>query len=635
MASGGIMTLLPSLAGARRIALDVETCDPDLKAFGPGPRRGSYICGLALGFGAERIYLPTAHLGGGNVENPEQVKAWARQELGKYAGEIAGTNLIYDLEFLEECWGVKFHPKARFVDIQIAEVLIDENRFRYALEVLAQDYLGAGKEEVGLREAAAAHGWTSDAEVKGNLWRLPGDLVAPYAAGDVDLPLRILPLQLARLEADELLGVFDLECRLTPAVLAMRRHGVRIDRERAEMARQALALRRDACLAKIRELAPGARLMAPESFAEALAARGLVVPKTATGKPSITKEFLDAHRSDPLAGAVATGRRLATLVTSIDSHILEHAIGDRVCCQYFQLKGERYGAMSRFSSATPNNQNLASRDDPADEGLELAESPAAMVRSIYLPEEDEDWLRLDYSQIEFRFLVDCARGEGAEAACQRYRDDPTTDFHALCAELAGMDAAQRKQVKQVNFGTVYGAGNGKLAELLGGVSVEEAAAFRQRYNRALPFVSATFQGAKEWAARHGLVRTVLGRRMRFDRWEPRDRWGERALPKAEAIGAYGPSIRRAFTYTALNRKLQGSAADLMKKAMVDIWEAGLNDVLGPALMTVHDELDFSVPRSKVGEEAAAELRRLMEGAVKVKVPILVEVEKGHDWGHLE
>jgi DNA polymerase I-like protein with 3'-5' exonuclease and polymerase domains len=627
---------LPSLAPYPRIAIDIESCDPDLRELGPGPRRGSFVAGLAIGLGDERIYLPTAHLGGGNVENPEQVKAWARQEICKYSGEIVGANIVYDLEFLAESWGVRFHPAVRFVDIQIAETLLDAHKFSYALDTIARHHLGVGKDETLLRAAAAEHGWKSEREIKSNLWRLSGDLVRLYAEGDVDLPLRILPKQLVKLEEEGLMRVFDVECRLTRVLLAMRRHGVRVDLARARYVRRVLAGKRDECLARIRGLAgPGAQLMAPESLAPALAERGLTVPVTATGKPSVERALLARHRGDPLVDAIAAGRRLAMLVTQIESHVIEPAFDGRVYCQYHQLRGEAGGTIARLSSATPNNQNLAGREKPLDAALGLGESLWKLVRSIYVAEDGEEWRRHDFSQIEFRLLADCAVGPGADDVRRRYRDDPDVDFHEMCAEMADMDAERfRPQCKSVNFCKIYGGGNGTLAAEMG-VTVEEAAAFRRRYDMALPFVDASFRYAMNWAARHGMVRTVLGRRMRFDRWEPRNERGAKALPPEAARAEYGPYIRRAFTYAALNHKLQGSAADILKKAMVDIWEAGVNDVLGPPVLTVHDELDHSVPRTKAGEEAAAEARQIMEQCIEIAVPIVVDEERGPNWGQLE
>jgi DNA polymerase-1 len=626
------MTPLPSLAGHRRISLDLETNDVDLKRLGPGPRRGSYIVGIALAYGDQSAYWPVAHLGGGNVENPEQVKAWARQELSNYTGEVCGANILYDMLFLSECWGVEWHPKARFADVLLAATLLDEHGI-HSFETVARHTLGVGKQEAGLIAAAERHGWKSG-EIKQNLWRLSGDEVRAYAEADASLPLEILHRQEEQLAAEGLSDVFDLETRCVPVTLAMQRGGVRIDLGRAETVRRELVKRRDQRLAQIRAMAgDGVRLMAPESFAEALASRGCVVPRTATGKPNIDKPFLDRYRGDPLVDSLAEGRRIDTLLSQLTGHV-ECAVGDRIYSSYHQLRSEGVGSIARFSSSKPNQQNVAGRGSDRDEAIGCPESPAAMVRGIYIPEEEQDWWRLDYSQIEYRLLVDCAVGPGAEAARQRYRDDPATDFHVMTAQLAGMAAAERAQVKQVNFATIYGGGNGRLAELMG-VSVEEAEQFRKRYSRALPFVASTFQKAKDSAQRFGLVLTVLKRRMRFDQWEPRVGRGAKPLPRDKALEAYGLNIRRSFCYAGLNRKLQGSAADVMKAALVQCWEAGVFAALGPPVGCVHDEIDVSAPKSKEGREAVRELRRIMCGCVPLSVPLAVDVERGPDWGHLE
>jgi DNA polymerase I-like protein with 3'-5' exonuclease and polymerase domains len=622
-------TELPSLRGARRIAVDVETCDPTLGELGPGVRRGGYVAGVAVGTDlGGRWYLPTRHQGGGNLDEG-LVWRWARDELNAFDGEVVGANLVYDLDYMAEN-GVTFPRVRRFLDVQVAEPLLDENRYEYNLDALSKDYLGETKTEHALREAAAAYGFgTSNVEVKRNLWRLPAAYVGAYAEGDVDLPLRIMALQEIELEKQGLTELFALESKLIPILLAMRRRGVRVDVEKAHIVRARLVQERDLALKNVRRIAgPKAELMAPDSFASALIERGLPVGRTAkSGQYSITKDWLKAHAGDDLVDAIQAGRRVDTIInTFVDGHIFTHSIKGRVHCEFNQLKGDSGGTIARFSSSNPNLQNLPARD--ADIG--------PLVRSLFVPDAGEEWWRADFSQIEYRFLAHFAMGDGAEAARASYRDDPATDFHTMCARMLNFDPknkGERIRVKNTNFCVVYGGGVPKLAATFG-CSVEDADIFYKDYNRKLPFVKKTSEMASSRASRRGYVLTVLGRRQRFPMWEPVNNWdrSKRPMQRDEALKEYGTAIRRSHTHAALNRVLQGSAADQMKKAMVDVWESGVCDVIGAPLITVHDELDVSAPRTKEGEEAVIEMQRLMERTIALKVPVMAELERGPSWG---
>ena len=196
----------------------------------------------------------------------------------------------------------------------------------------------------------------------------------------------------------------------------------------------------------------------------------------------------------------------------------------------------------------------------------------------------------------------------------------------------------RKPAKNINFGLVYGMREKTMSVNLGR-SLQATKLLFEMYHKRLPFVSATFEAAERVALNRGYTKTLLGRRSRFDLWESRkwdDMQKEDAVPlhRDAALTTWGPNIRRAYAYRALNRMLQGSAADIMKKAMVDIWESGICDVLGAPLLTVHDELDWSAPRTPEAQEALKEAHYIMEHCVELRVPLYAERETGNDWGHL-
>jgi DNA polymerase-1 len=647
----------PNLAGVTRLGFDTEARDERLEDYGPGTFSdpNCYAVGLSLATDDGRSwYLPTRHEGGGNCT--WDVRGWARSTLNSFKGELVGANVAYDLEKLAMPeWGVTF-PKVQAIhDVQVAEPLIDEWQFSYSLEAIAQRWGVPGKAMGRLEEIARANRWKTDADIKKNLWRMPASDVGEYAEGDADRPLRILPLQLKRLEADEQLAIYDLERRLVPVLIAMRQRGVRVDIERARLARSRLIEVRDKFVAEVKRIAgPRAELMEADSLAPALEARGIPLPRTPKSKrASISKVVFERYRGDALIDALAGGRRVNTLITTFfDGHIFGHLVDEgggygRVHCEFNGLKREKVegdgggtrGTIARLSSNDPNMQNIPARKSDFDEDLDLGAPVLEFVRGCFVPEEDEDWDRGDYSQVEYRFLVNKAVGPGGAEARRAYNEDPTTDFHKQTATMMNTDpedAVKRKRVKITNFSYVNGAGTKKLAATMN-CSEDEAVRFMLEYNTRLSFVRDTYKRAMKAADRHGVIKTVLGRKQRFPFWEPANNRGEARLPPLpfeEAASAYGGEymIKRAHTYKAINRYISGSAADLMKKSMVDAYEAGICDVLGPYLLTVHDELDTSVPRTPAGNEAVRELVRIMETCITCEVPFLVESTRGKDWG---
>ncbi|MHB1099498.1 MAG: DNA polymerase [Burkholderiales bacterium] len=609
----------PRLEAAKVLAIDCETKDPNLLEQGPGSiRRDGHIVGISVGTeDGGRWYFPMRHeVGGGNMD-AEQVLRWAKDELTRPGQTKVGANLLYDCEWLAS-EGVDV--AGPFIDVQYQEALLDENAKSYSLETLGQKYLGEGKQSNSLYEwCAQAYGGQSNGKQRANIYRAPASLVGPYAESDCDLPLRVARMQQARLESEELCGVADLENALIPMLLAMRRRGVRVDREAGNSLSEELARQLEHMRAQFNDI----DIWSAASIAAACDVAGAPYLRTEKGNPSFTSAWL-AAQDHPFLTAVNKMRRIDKLRgTFIDGHALGHLVNGRVHAQFHPLRGDDNGTVSgRFSSSLPNLQNIPSRDD------ELA----PLIRGLFLPDEGQRWVRFDWSQIEYRLLVHYARGGGADGARAQYRDDPTTDFHMMVSELTGID---RKPAKNINFGLVYGMGVKTMAASLGR-SEEATRALFEQYHKTLPFVKETFDAASQMAAQRGYTRTLLGRRRRFELWEPRQ-WDKdaEACGKEAATAAWGNSIRRAYTHKALNSILQGGAADIMKKAMVDIWRAGICNVLGAPLVTVHDELGWSAPTTPEADEALAEAHRIMETCVTLRVPLRAEREEGPSWGQLE
>lgn len=620
-------TYLPDLSRARCISVDCETYDPELLDHGPGWARGKgHIVGVSIGAdGGGRWYFPIRH----EVEPehnwaPETVLAWLRDTLGNPHQPKVGANLIYDLGWLRH-EGVTV--RGELVDVQYAEALLDE-RAEVALEVLGQKYLGEGKESNLLyRWCSDYYGGKPNGSQRANIYRAPPRLVGPYAESDADLPLRVAIAMYPHLAREGMLDLFRMECDLIPMLIEMRFAGVTVNIPRAEELRDTLAAREVVEHEKLKALVGfGVDINSADSLSKAFDTVGLGYSRTAKGKPSFTKDFLKAVQH-PVAGHIREIRKLAKLRgTFVESYILNSHVGGKVYGQFHPLRGDEGGTRSgRFSSSTPNLQNLPSRDD------ELA----PLVRGLFIPDPGhEQWRKYDYSQIEYRFLAHFAVGPMSDEIRSIFNADPNTDYHEMTRELVHRQTGQlldRKPIKNINFGLIYGMGVDKLADSLG-LTVAKGRELFAAYHKGAPFAKATMELCSEEALNTGIITTILGRKSRFDLWEPAS-WGTDsiALPYEKAILHYG-QIRRAYTHKALNRRLQGSAADLMKRAMWQCWKDGIFAETGIPRLTVHDELDFSDPGGKAA--AFREMRRVLETAIPLRIPVKADCDIGPDWGHV-
>lgn len=611
-----------SIAGMKRIALDIEGYDPNLDELGPGAHRPEgKVVGVAIGYSkTDASYYPTAHETGPNVEDPDKFYERLALEAKDFEGEMVGTNLQYDLDWLRARHGVIF-PKAKFRDIQIAEPLLDENKMSYKLKVLAKQYLNKDKTDADLIKLYGG------GYIKNMHLVHPGH-AAVYGAGDCTLPWEIMDKQERLLEDDGLTELFHMESALFPLLLEMRSRGVRIDLPKAEESYTELKEQQRQIEARVSELGQAhIDIWSADSIAIAYENLGIEYNKTKTGKPSFTKDYFASsnHEISKLINDARSKDKVAG--TFIKSYILDNHINGRLHCMFNQLKSDSNGTVSgRFSSSGPNLQNIPARDPIL----------GPLMRSMFIPEEGMRWGSLDWSQIEYRLLVHYAsitKGIDASTAVRMYRNDPKTDFHTMAAEIAQVD---RKSAKGVNFGVVYGMGVPTLAGNLG-ITIAEAKDIMAKFQENAPFMKGMLDRCSNAATERGFIRTILGRKRRFETWEVKVAGEEPAYINTEDLDAYCAgknvrSTRRAFTHAALNSLLQGSAADLMKKAMVQMWEAGLFEkgLLVPHL-TVHDEFNSSVPATRQGTEAFSEMRHIMETAIKLDVPVLADGTMGRNW----
>jgi len=619
----------PNLSTAPVIALDTETYDPELEENGPGWARGvGHIVGVSIGTqDGRRWYFPMRH----EVQpednlDPEKVISWLKEVLSNPNQIKVGANLIYDLGWLRQ-EGV--HVAGQLVDVQYAEALLVENE-RVNLDELGERYLGEGKSTNLLYQwCADYYGGNPTGKQRKNIHRAPPCLVGPYAEGDVDLPIRIAPLQYQRLREENLLEVFDMECRLIRLLIDMRFEGVTVDLNAAEKLRDTLQNRENEAQKFLNHLAGGeVDIYKADSLATAFDRNNLSYPLTKKAKkPSFTKEFLEGL-DHPIGEAIREVRNLNKMRTTfVEGYILGSHIKGKVYCQFHSMRGDDGGTRSgRLASSTPNLQNVPIR---TEEGK--------LIRAVFIPDQGHlMWRRFDYSQIEYRLLVHYACGPQSDMVRQQFRDDPNTDYHEFVRQMIKLRTGihlERKPAKNINFGLIYGMGVPKLIRSLGLNRTEGKNLFKAYHNGA-PYVQATMDATMEEASRLGVISTILGRKSRFDLWEPEDRRQDvLALPYHRAMEAYGYPLQRAYLHKALNRRLQGSAADIMKRAMVKLYESGVFAYTGIPRLTVHDELDFSDPYGN--EEAFREVKHIMETSTALQIPIIADYEFGPNWGDLK
>ncbi len=625
-------THLPDLSAAKFISLDTETKDEGLnQKLGPGGVRGmGYILGISVAVDGWSGYINLRHPDSENWSVP-MVKRWFKDFMCDGQMKI-GANILYDLEWLR---AEGFPITGPFYDVQHVEALLDETLGRYNLDSLMKRYLpdrfqkATGDIDTLVERRIGKY----KGDPRAYLWRLPVEDVGPYAEMDAIGPLMIMPKQMKRVYEEELEQVTSLESRLIPLLLDMRFRGVRVDVDALEGTVIKLRRRSKREQKKMDTLAGmQVNVNANASVAAALDAAGITYPRTKKTKvPSFVKDWLEHHPSE-LVQQVRKVRQVNTTIgLFIEGGIEKYLHNGRIYGNINQLRTDKGGAKSgRFSYSNPNLQQQPSRDPIL----------APLIRSLFVPEEGEEWWKNDWSQIEFRLIVHRAVLMGlpkADEAQTAYINNPATDFHQWAADLLNIP---RKRAKDISFGLAYNMGKKLLIHSLG-LSMQEGEALYSQYHHEVPFVSQLSKKLANKAQKIGFIKTLLGRRRRFNLWEPRHNYKmdpeyKTPLPsREEAMEVYGPRVVRAHTYRAMNGDIQGSAADIMKKAMVDCYESGVFIVLGTPSITVHDELDGSKPITKDADDALREAKHIMENCVKLEVPIYVDCETGKDWWNVK
>ena len=600
---------LKDLQGHKEIAIDLETNDPYLTTLGSGNVSGKgHIAGVAVAVEGWSGYFPIHHESGGNMDK-RLVLSWLQDVLNQPNTTFIFHNAMYDV-----CWLRKegLSIKGHIVDTMIAASLIDENRLSYRLDILSKHYVGIGKDENILQAAAKEYGL----DAKKDMWRLPALFVGQYAERDAESTLKLWQRLKVELLNQELMDVFNLETKLFPCLVDMRFKGVRVDLEKADNIKKNLMDREAKIVSKIKGLTGiDVEIHAARSIAKAFDKLKLPYDRTEkSNEPSVTKNFLQNHPHE-LPKLIADAREINKAHTTFIDSITKHAVDGRIHADINQIRSDAGGTVTgRFSMSNPNLQQIPARHP------ELG----PMIRSIFIPEKDTVWGSFDYSQQEPRILVHYAKLQnlnGVDEIVEAYNQGDA-DFHQVVADMAGIE---RKQAKTINLGLMYGMGKNKLmAEL--GLMKESAEKLIRQYHSKAPFVKQLMDNVSRKANDRGKIRTLGGRACHFDLWQPVQFGVFKPLPLEQARKEYDEPLKRAFTYKALNKLIQGSAADMTKKSMVALYENGIIPHI-----QIHDEVDISVE----SDAKAEQIIEIMESAVELEVPNKVDYEKGDNWGEIK
>jgi len=670
------------LEGVDTVAIDIETYDPNLKTKGLGAvRKDGFITGVAVATGKDTVYFGLHH--SDLTTTPEMEQEFWNQLNKKLLQNPDITkvfhNAMYDVCWLRATTGKML--KGRLVDTMIAASVIDENRFKYSLDSLSKDYLNDQKYKYDLYEKASLEGIK---DPMSNMHKLSYGLVKDYAKQDVDLTLRLWNLFNKKL--DEVLykrpedneiktcrNIFELETKLFRCLVDMKFKGVRVDVQKLEEFGKKLKFRRDNLLNIIRKhTGVIVQLWAANSVKLLLDQQKITnykkTPKS--GMPQLPKDYLKTHKNRFLR-MLSKAREFDKAVNTFVEGLKGYVYNGRIHADVNQIRSDSGGTVTgRFSMSNPNLQQI-----PASGYI------GKKMREIFLPEEGMKWGSFDYSQQEPRIVAHYAikyKLANTKGLKDKFEKE-NADFHQIVADLAKIP---RKQAKTINLGLFYGMGKGKLQNELN-LDQKQATNLLKLYHEKIPFIKELSDNLKNFAERERLIYTLEDRFCRFDfyestnkRWDNElrkfEEWDPKAkeikqkdgtltyqgdwippklLTKKEAWDKFKSEFNQvskkkieefteegrlqqfslyyvpAFTYKALNRLIQGSAADMTKKAMVDLYEKGIIPHI-----QIHDELCISV----VDDKQANLIKEIMETTIPdFKIKNKVDYESGPNWGTIK
>ncbi|MBM4091707.1 MAG: DNA polymerase I [Planctomycetes bacterium] len=588
--------LVTELSRQSRVSVDTETTSTM-------PRRAELV-GLSLAWQAgSAVYLPVRAPAGEPRLSEHRVLEQLRPVLEDPRIAKIGQNLKYDVIVLRNA-GVALRGLA--FDTMVADYLLAPGERSHGMDDLAKRYLGL--ETIKIRELIGT------GRSQRRMDEVPVALVTAYASQDADIPLRLADVLARRLHDAGLHHLFcSLEMPLIDVLADMEHHGIALDVARLEQLSVHYGRRMDELEREVHEMAGGAfNLDSPRQLAKVLFEDfGLpVLKRTQTGPSTDASVLSQLAVTHELPARILEYRQLAKLKsTYVDAlPALVHPRTGRVHTSFKQ----DVAATGRLSSTDPNLQNIPVR---TPEGREIR---AAFVAG------EPGWRLLcaDYSQIELRVLAHCSHDE---TLLQAFADE--RDIHAQVASevhgvpLAEVTGAMRRAAKAINFGVIYGQSASGLASALG-IAKEEAARFIDAYFRQYPGVDRFIERTLAEARKNGYVGTLMGRRRAVTGIRP---------------GAGGDAARQRNLpeRVAVNTVIQGSAADLIKQAMIRVHGAmGSRRMRARMLLQIHDELVFEAPGDELDDLAALVVTE-MGAAGDLAVPLKVDVKTGVNWADCE
>ena len=591
--SAELKSMIGELEGAERFAFDLETT-----SLNPMKAR---IVGFSFSAHAGRaFYVPVGHetMDSGPQLLLEEVLAEVSPLLESTEIEKIGQNIKYDIAVLKEAGREVRGP---LFDTMLASYLLLSSRRSHGMDHLAQEYFGVttikyadlcGK---GAKQIPFSH--------------VPVDAAAPYACEDADITYRLAVEMAPQLENDGLMGLFEeMEVPLLRVLLDMERAGIRLDREFLQNMGKELELRLEQMRGYIHEMAGEEFNINSTQQLRVILFEKLNLPvfrKTKTG-PSTDIDTLERLAPQhPLPQEILSFRQLSKLKnTYVDTlpELVNPQTG-RIHARFNQT----VAATGRLSGSDPNLQNIPIRTDLGRE-----------IRRAFLPEDGWKLLSADYSQIELRVLAHFTNDPALVDAFGKGEDIHATTASAVYGvALDVVNSEMRRVAKAVNFGIIYGQGAFGLSQTIG-IPQSEARSFIDTYFERFAAVPAFVDETIEKGRAHGYVSTIMGRR--------------RYLPD---LNSRNRNAKNAAERTAVNSVIQGSAADVIKIAMIAIADRLVREEReARMLVQVHDELLFEIPPGEI-EEVAALVAEEMQGAMDLRVPLEVDVSTGDNWGELK
>ena len=627
-----VPTSFPQVPPNATIAVDTETYCEDLGDKGPQFLYGKdYVIGISLAMeDGYAQYFPIAH-SANNCNLP--VVEWFKELLERPDITAIGANWKFDQEGL---YKLGILPKCKLVDMQVTDALLDENQTSYSLNSIAKRR-GFGEKTPGeMEEQLVKQGYIKRGKPDWTmLHKLHPKYVGPYAADDARLTLLCHMQQRTEIQDQNLNDVYELESKLIPILFDMRRVGQPIDIDAADELNSTMGINlEDQFAAIVKDTnAPWLDPFSSQSLSTWVKGLGYMPPQVLRyGKngtnysESVTNEWMLATENRHIVemAKYRQGERFRRDV--IEGVLIDQSHNGRIHASWYSTRGTSFMAgedggtrSGRLSSGSPSLQVMPSRHP----------EHGPILRRMFIPEQKCRFFKGDYNSQEVRIAVHFAyllKLTGAQELVARYNENPHFDYHTHVQSLLNTVLSKpidRGIAKTTGLSLQYGMGKARLADRLD-MKVTETVTFLDIFNKEIPWIKEALYKAQNIAVERGYVRSILGRRRRFDEWENANygaSWSKPIADKREALITFG-KVRRAGTYKAWNSVIQGSAAEMTKTAMVHLYEAGILPT-----MSIHDELTASLET----EAKAKQMKEIMENAVKLVIPVIVDSSLADNW----